>query len=94
MAQVRVEIRLYGRHETFAMNRGDRTILEAGRAAGIELPYSCEAGSCSTCRARLVEGRASMRNNLILDDAELAAGYLLACQALPESDYLILDFDA
>ncbi len=93
-ASVLVEVLLYGETATFEMDAAGSTVLEAGRNAGLDLPYSCEAGSCSTCRARLIQGRVRMLNNLILDDAELAAGYILACQSIPESDRLMLDFDA
>lgn len=93
-AAVKVSVRVFGQHHSFEMPREGMTVLDAGRAAGIDLPFSCEAGCCSTCRARLVSGQARMLNNLILDDAECAAGYLLACQAVPESEALNLDFDA
>ena len=91
---VQVTVLVLRERTTFSMCRDGSTVLEAGRAAGVELPYSCEAGSCSTCRARLVAGQVHMLNNLILDDTELAAGYVLACQAVPESEALSLDFDA
>ena len=93
-AETEVSVVVFGQHHVFCMPRDGRTILEAGRAAGIELPYSCEAGSCASCRAKLIAGQARMLNNLILDEAELAAGYLLACQTIPESAVLSLDFDA
>jgi len=93
-AEVEINVRVFGQHSRFHMPRDGRTVLEGGRAAGIELPYSCEAGCCSTCRAKLLDGRVRMRNNLILDETEQAAGYVLACQAEPESATLSLDFDA
>jgi ring-1,2-phenylacetyl-CoA epoxidase subunit PaaE len=93
-AEVEINVRVFGHHSRFHMPRDGRTVLEGSRAAGIELPYSCEAGCCSTCRAKLLNGRVRMRNNLILDEAEQAAGYVLACQAEPESASLSLDFDA
>jgi ring-1,2-phenylacetyl-CoA epoxidase subunit PaaE len=91
--ETEVSVRVYGRRQTFRMQRDGGTVLAAGRAAGIDLPYSCEAGSCSSCRCKLVSGAARMLNNLILDDTECAAGYVLACQAVPESAALSLDFD-
>ena len=93
-SDVEINVRLFGQHSRFHMQRDGRTVLEGSRAAGIDLPYSCEAGCCSTCRAKLMDGVVRMRNNLILDDAEQAAGYVLACQAEPESATLSLDFDA
>lgn len=93
-ADAEIIVLVFGQRHTFRMPRDGRTVLAAGRAAGIDLPYSCEAGSCATCRAKLVSGQARMLNNLILDDSELAAGYLLACQTVPQSAVLSLDFDA
>jgi ferredoxin len=89
-----VIILVYGQRHAFCMPRDGGTVLAAGLAAGIDLPYSCEVGSCATCRAKLISGQARMLNNLILDDPELAAGYVLACQTVPESAVLSLDFDA
>ncbi|MCB1746874.1 MAG: 2Fe-2S iron-sulfur cluster binding domain-containing protein [Gammaproteobacteria bacterium] len=89
-----VRVRVFGTEDSFAMPRDGRTVLEAARGAGIDLPSSCEAGSCSTCRARLTAGRVHLLGNLALDDDELAQGYVLACQAVPESAELALDFDA
>lgn len=89
-----VSARVFGETRTFSMQRDGRTVLAAGRAAGVDLPFSCETGCCATCRARLVDGQVQMRSNLILDDDELAAGYVLACQAVPHSETLSLDFDA
>lgn len=88
-----ISLKVYGQSLVFHMPRDGRTVLEASRAAGIALPYSCEAGCCSTCRAKLIAGKVRMVNNLILDDDECAAGYVLACQALPESAKVSLDFD-
>ena len=93
-SSVRVEVLLLGESTSFDMRMDGCTVLEASRSAGLDLPYSCEAGCCSTCRARLVTGRVRMLSNLILDDVELAAGYVLACQAIPESEIVALDFDA
>lgn len=93
-ADTEVSVRVFGGVHAFRMPRDGRTVLDAARAAGVDLPYSCEAGCCSTCRARLVSGRLHMRNNLILDDDECAAGYVLACQAVPDSETVCLDFDS
>ncbi len=84
---------LYGERASFVMARDGGTILEAAQAAGIAIPYQCVAGSCASCRARLTRGRVHMLNPFALDDAELAAGFVLACQAIPQSDRLELDFD-
>ena len=93
MGEVRVAVRLYGQALAFTMARDGTTVLEASRAAGLHLPSSCEVGSCATCRARLVTGAISLKSNFALDDDELAAGYVRACQCLPASEEIALDFD-
>nr|WP_231639466.1 2Fe-2S iron-sulfur cluster-binding protein [Mycobacterium sp. Marseille-P9652] len=61
------------------------TLLESARRAGLEPPFNCEAGNCGTCMARLVEGHATMRVNDALDDDEVAEGYILTCQGVPDT---------
>ena len=94
MSDAEISVRVFGQRHAFLMARDGDTVLNAARAMGIDLPFSCEAGCCSTCRAKLVSGQVRMVNNFILDEAECAAGYVLACQAVPESETLSLDFDA
>ncbi|HEY5299470.1 MAG TPA: 2Fe-2S iron-sulfur cluster-binding protein [Acetobacteraceae bacterium] len=69
-------------------------VLEAGIRAGLNLPFSCRGGMCCTCRARLVEGTAEMAVNYSLESWEIAAGFILTCQARPTSPRLIVDYDA
>jgi len=69
------------------------SILEAGIAAGLDLPYSCKGGMCCTCRARLVEGEVKMHKNFALEKADVEAGYVLACQSYPLSERVVLSFD-
>ncbi|MCV7400002.1 ferredoxin--NADP reductase [Mycobacterium fragae] len=61
------------------------TLLETARRAGLAPPFNCEAGNCGTCIARLTEGSATMRNNDALDDDEVADGYILTCQGVPDT---------
>jgi 3-ketosteroid 9alpha-monooxygenase subunit B len=61
------------------------TLLETARRAGLSPPFSCEAGNCGTCMARLTEGAATMRTNDVLEEDELADGYILTCQAVPDT---------
>lgn len=70
-----------------------RTILEAVLDEGIDAPYSCQGGICSSCIARLTEGEATMRQNNILTDNELAEGLILTCQALPTTNKIVVDYD-
>jgi ferredoxin len=61
------------------------TLLESARRAGLSPPFSCEAGNCGTCMAKLIEGTATMRTNEVLEDDEIADGYILTCQAVPDT---------
>ena len=73
--------------------RAGQTLLEAGRAAGLELPFSCTAGVCATCRAHLDEGQVEMAANYALEPWEIERGYILTCQSRPTTEYVTVDFD-
>jgi ring-1,2-phenylacetyl-CoA epoxidase subunit PaaE len=77
---------------TFEMSQ-KQTILEAALKQGIDAPYSCQGGICSSCLARVTEGTAEMTKNAILTDKEVASGLILACQAHPTSATIRVDFD-
>jgi ring-1,2-phenylacetyl-CoA epoxidase subunit PaaE len=68
-------------------------ILDAALRAGIDLPFACKGGMCSTCRAKLVEGAAPMELNYSLEPWELKAGFVLTCQAKPTSERVVVDYD-
>jgi ring-1,2-phenylacetyl-CoA epoxidase subunit PaaE len=68
-------------------------ILDAALRAGVDLPFACKGGMCSTCRAKLVEGKAEMEVNYSLEPWELEAGYVLTCQAKPVSERVVVDYD-
>lgn len=82
-----------GRALSFDLPRNTRSVLDAGNAQGLELPYSCKAGVCSTCKCKVIEGEVEMDSNFALEDYEVAAGYVLSCQSYPVSDRVVLDFD-
>jgi ring-1,2-phenylacetyl-CoA epoxidase subunit PaaE len=69
------------------------TILDAAIRAGRLVPYSCKGGMCCTCRARLLEGEASMAANYSLEPWETDAGYILTCQARPTTPHVVADYD-
>ena len=71
----------------------DVHVLAAARRAGMDLPYSCQSGVCATCRAKLLQGQVEMVRNFALEPAEVAAGWVLACQARPLGP-VVLSFDA
>jgi ring-1,2-phenylacetyl-CoA epoxidase subunit PaaE len=82
-----------GRRRNFRMSADDESILAAGERAGLDLPYSCRAGVCSTCRVKLIKGQVAMEHNVALEDWELNAGFILACQARPLTGELELSYD-
>ncbi len=91
---VNVEVMLDGTRRDFTIADPDKTVLAAGKDAGIDLPFSCAGGMCCTCRCRIVEGSAEMAVNYSLQPWEIEAGFTLACQSRPTSEKLVLDFDA
>lgn len=82
-----------GRALAFDLPRNTLSVLDAGNAIGAELPYSCKAGVCSTCKCKVIEGEVEMDSNHALEDYEVAAGYVLSCQSYPLSAKVVLDFD-
>jgi ring-1,2-phenylacetyl-CoA epoxidase subunit PaaE len=69
------------------------TILDAALESGIDAPYSCKNGMCSTCLARVTDGRVEMDVNYSLSEVEVARGYVLTCQARPVTEQVTVDFD-
>ena len=72
----------------------DKNLLDAALDAGLDAPYSCLGGVCCTCRAKMVEGKATMNINYALEPGEVERGYVLSCQAhVDGSGPVVLDFD-
>jgi ring-1,2-phenylacetyl-CoA epoxidase subunit PaaE len=92
-AQTQVTVVMDGRRRSFEMPSDGTTVLEAAEQAGLELPYSCRAGVCSTCRTRVVRGAVTMMTNYALEQWEVDAGYVLCCQALPAATELEITYD-
>jgi|ERR1700742_886585 len=69
------------------------TLLETARRAGLNPPFSCEAGNCGTCMAKLEVGRATMRVNDALEEDEVAEGYILTCQGVPDTDSITVRYE-
>ena len=88
-----VTVVMDGRRRTFDVTAADEFVLDAAGRQGIDLPFSCRAGVCSTCRAKLVSGSAEMEHNVALEDWEVEAGYILCCQARPTSAALEISYD-
>lgn len=78
---------------TLSIEKNKDSVLDSALAQGIELPYSCKGGVCSTCRCKVVEGEVDMDANFALEDYEVARGFILSCQSFPVTDKLVIDFD-
>ena len=82
-----------GRRREFSLLKDKHTLLEGALEQGIELPYSCKGGVCSTCRCKLTQGEVDMDVNFALEDYEVARGFILTCQSYPLTNEIVLDFD-
>ncbi|HEY5861593.1 MAG TPA: 1,2-phenylacetyl-CoA epoxidase subunit PaaE [Casimicrobiaceae bacterium] len=92
-SECEVTVIIDGSRKSFLLEREKESILEAGLRNGVELPYSCKGGVCSTCRCRLLEGEVDMDVNFALEDYEVARGFILSCQSYPATDKVVIDFD-
>jgi ring-1,2-phenylacetyl-CoA epoxidase subunit PaaE len=89
----RVSVTVGGRSGTFELSADGANILDAALAAGFEVPYSCKGGVCATCKAKLLAGEVDMDVHQALGPEEVAAGYVLTCQAHPISAHVAVDYD-
>jgi ring-1,2-phenylacetyl-CoA epoxidase subunit PaaE len=88
-----VTIIMDGRRRTFTMPMNSENVLDGAARAGLDLPFSCRAGVCSTCRTKVVRGEVAMDQNYALEEWELEQGYVLACQSKVKTPVLELDYD-
>lgn len=90
----KVTVRQDGRDRQITLTADDESILDAALRQGADLPYACKGGVCATCKCKVVRGKVDMATNYSLEPDELAAGYVLSCQALPLTHDVVVDFDA
>jgi ring-1,2-phenylacetyl-CoA epoxidase subunit PaaE len=88
-----VTVVMDGRAIQMEVTADGENILDAGINQGMDLPYSCKGGVCSTCKAKLIEGEVDMDITHGLEDGEIEQGFILTCQAHPISDKVVVDFD-
>ena len=90
--EANITILLDDEEETFTM-QSEQTILESALLQGLDAPYSCQGGICSTCIAQITEGKAVMEKNTILSEEEVEEGLVLTCQAHPVTSTIVIDYD-
>ncbi|MEM7085955.1 MAG: 2Fe-2S iron-sulfur cluster-binding protein [Bacteroidota bacterium] len=87
-----ITITLDDETDTFVMAQKE-SVLDAALEHGLDAPFSCQGGICSTCIARVTEGKVEMRKNQILTDSELEEGLILTCQSHPTTAKVVIDYD-
>ncbi len=83
---------LNGETVEFSIKKNE-SILEAGLAAGYDIPFSCQGGVCGVCKCMIGDGKVEMENNIALSDEEVESGAVLSCQAKVLSPFIKIDFD-
>jgi len=91
--QARVTVIRDGIARDIEFHAGDASLLDAAAREGMDVPFSCKSGVCSTCRCKLLKGEVRMDKNFALDKDEVTAGFILSCQAHPLTDRVVISFD-
>jgi ring-1,2-phenylacetyl-CoA epoxidase subunit PaaE len=91
--ETQVSFVMDGRRRAFSIRTGEESIVDGAARAGIELPFSCKAGVCATCRTKLLRGEVEMAQNYALEDWELEQGFILACQSRAKTPEIELTYD-
>ena len=90
--QVALTVVIDGKTHEMSMRR-DQHVLDVALSAGLDLPYSCKAGVCCTCRAKVLDGSVVMDKNFTLEAEEMDQGFVLSCQARPTADRVTVSYD-
>ena len=81
-----------GENMNFSMDK-DNNILDEALANGIDIPYSCQGGVCTTCMGKLEKGKVIMDDDQMLSDEEINDGLMLTCISKPDSDEIVINYD-
>lgn len=92
-SETAISIILDGQAFHFNMDEDNESILDVAIEQGIDVPYSCKGGVCSTCKAKVEIGEVEMMINYALEQDEVDAGYVLSCQCYPQAEEITLNFD-
>jgi ferredoxin len=93
MTQIAVTLRVDLDGESLVLDwQPGARLLDVLLAAGLDAPYSCREGHCGSCCCQLVAGKVEMVSNEVLDEADLADGYILACQSVPLTSEVIIAY--
>ncbi|HAW19072.1 MAG TPA: hypothetical protein DCX14_02725 [Flavobacteriales bacterium] len=87
-----VIIEMDGKEHTIQVDKKEK-ILDVALKSGVDAPYSCRSAICSTCMAKLVEGKVEMEMNHVLTDEELEEGFIVTCQSHPVTDVVKISYD-
>ena len=81
-----------GENMNFSMDK-DKNILDEALANGLDVPYSCQGGVCTTCMGKLEKGKIIMDDDQMLSDEEINDGLMLTCISKPDSDEIVINYD-
>jgi ferredoxin len=87
----RVTVQLPSKEQSATFEcKEDQIILNAALASGVSLPFGCRMGSCGSCCGRILEGQVEMKEQLVLSDEQIRAGFRLLCKSMPRSEVVIV----
>jgi ring-1,2-phenylacetyl-CoA epoxidase subunit PaaE len=89
----KISITIDGTTSSFELDNNGPTILDAAIDQGIDAPYSCKGGVCTSCMAKVKKGEVKMTVNFALTDKEVQNGFILCCQSHPVSDEVEITWD-
>jgi ring-1,2-phenylacetyl-CoA epoxidase subunit PaaE len=87
--KAQVSAKVFGKMHQFETQAG-KTILQSGLEQNIPLPFSCQSGLCGMCKMKCTEGKVMMKNNQVLSEQDLKAGFILTCQSLPQTEKITI----